>query len=165
MTNVNRGKKFEEIIKQSFLKVPDVSVDRLHDQMTGFKVTSANICDFIVYKKPYEYYIECKSTYGASLPFSNITDNQWNGLLEKSKIDGVFAGVICWWIDKDVTLFLPIDVLETLSCIGDKRVRFDVVTSIDNEDGAIIEISGKKKRVFFDYAMDKFFDVMEKKVW
>ena len=129
--------------------------------MTGFKVTSANICDFIVYKKPYEYYIECKSVHGASLPFANITDTQWNGLLEKSKIEGVFAGIICWFVDKDVTLFLPITVLEVLKWIGDKRVRFDIVTSIDNEDGAIIEIIGKKKRVFFDYDMRKFFEEME----
>lgn len=41
----NRGKAFENIIKQAFEKVDGVSIDRLHDQMTGYKVTSANICD------------------------------------------------------------------------------------------------------------------------
>ena len=156
MTRVNRGKKFEEVIKKSFLKVPNVSVDRLHDQMTGYKVTSANICDFIVYKKPYEYYIECKSVHGASLPFSNITNNQWEGLLEKSKIKGVFAGVICWFVDKDVTLFIPIDELELEKQHGWKSIRYDI-----KHNNGIVEITGKKKRVFFDYDMKQFFEEME----
>ena len=86
MANINRGKQFENVIKESFQKVSNVSIDRLHDQTTGF-ANSANICDFIVYKEPYEYYIECKSVHGNTLPFSNISDTQWNGLLEKSKIE------------------------------------------------------------------------------
>ena len=40
----NRGKKFEEVIRESFEKVPNVSIDRLHDQTNGFK-GSQNICD------------------------------------------------------------------------------------------------------------------------
>ena len=44
----NRGKQFEEQIKKSFEKVKGVSVDRLHDQTTGY-LGSTNICDFIVY--------------------------------------------------------------------------------------------------------------------
>lgn len=148
---VNRGKKFENVIKEAFLKVPNVSIDRLHDQTNGFK-GSQNICDFIVYKEPYEYYIECKSVHGASLPFSNITDTQWNGLLQKSQIEGVFAGVICWFIDKGVTLFLPIQILNQLKRTGNKSVRYDISEYIGN----VLEIKGKKKRVFFDYNMEEF---------
>ena len=88
---VNRGKKFEEVVRKAFEKVPNVSIDRLHDQTTGF-VGSQNICDFIVYKEPYEYYIECKSVHGNTLPFSNITETQWNGLINKATIEGVFVG-------------------------------------------------------------------------
>ena len=152
--SVNRGKQFEDVIKQAFLKIPGVSIDRLHDQMTGYKVTSANICDFIVYKKPYEYYIECKSVHGNTLPFSNITDNQWRGLLEKSKIEGVRAGIICWWIDKDVTKFISIQELEECRRTGYKSVRSD--HDPFTTDG-FINIEGNKKRVFFDYDMTTFF--------
>ena len=150
---VNRGKKFEQVIKRAFEKVPNVSIDRLHDQTNGFK-GSQNICDFIVYKEPYEYYIECKSVHGNTLPFSNITDTQWNGLLEKSQIEGVFAGVICWWIDKDVTLFIPIQTFQYYKSWNNaKSIRFDC--------GGSIEITGKKKRVFFSYDMNKFFEEIE----
>ena len=137
-------------------------MDRLHDQMTGFKVTSANICDFIVYKKPYEYYIECKSVHGASLPFRNITETQWNGLLEKSKIKGVFAGVICWWIDKDVTKFIPIQLLEHMRSDNKlKSINYQTPQCCPPCYGNVVTIVGKKKRVFFDYDMKQFFEEME----
>lgn len=150
----NRGKQFEEVIRKAFEKVPNVSIDRLHDQTTGF-IGSQNICDFIVYKEPYEYYIECKSVHGASLPFSNITETQWNGLLEKSKIEGVFAGIICWWADKDVTKFIPIQMLQKMNDNGGKSIRYDILAC---NGYYTIEIKGKKKRVFFDYNMEEFFN-------
>ena len=152
---VNRGKDFEDIIRQSFLKVPETSVVRLHDQTNGY-LGGKNHCDFIVYHKPLEYHLECKSVHGNTLPFSNITDNQWQGLLEKSKIKGVVAGVICWWIDKDVTRFIPIQILEVLRTeLSAKSIRFDFL----NPD--IIYINGKKKRVFFDYDMKQFIKEVE----
>lgn len=178
----NRGKKFEDVIEESFEKVSNTSVVRLHDQTTGY-IGSTNHCDFIVYRKPKELHIECKSIHGNTLSifstpkpdrngvlhgfYGNITDAQWKGLLEKSKIDGVVAGVICWWVDKDVTLFIPIQLLQYLYDKGDKSVRYDCDWSI-GEPGEkpftfknvykCIPIQGKKKRVFFDYYMDKFFE-------
>lgn len=152
---VNRGKQFEEIIKQSFEKVPETSVVRLHDQTTGY-LGSKNHCDFIVYHKPLEYHLECKSVHGNTLPLTNITDNQWQGLLEKSKIKGVVAGIICWWIDKNVTLFLPIEELELEKQHGWKSVRYDI-----EQSNGVIEIFGKKKRVFFDYDMEQFIKEVE----
>ena len=153
MGKTNRGKKFENVVREAFEKVPNVSLDRIHDQTTRYK-GSTNICDFIVYREPYEYYIECKSVHGASLPFSNITDAQWNGLLQKSTIQGVFAGVICWWIDKDVTKFIPIEELEDLRTWGFKSVNYQQMAGI--------KIKGKKKRVFFDYYMGEFLDDLER---
>ena len=156
---VNRGKDFENVVREAFEKVPNVSIDRLHDQTTGFK-GSQNICDFIVYREPYEYYFECKSVHGASLPFSNITDTQWNGLLEKSKIEGVFAGVICWWIDKDVTKFIPIQLLQYMKeCDNVKSYRYEFGGYEPKQYNAI-EIKGKKKRVFFEYDVEEFLDAV-----
>lgn len=157
--SVNRGKDFEKVIKEAFEKVPGVSIDRLHDQMNGF-AGSANISDFIMYKYPHEYYIECKSVHGNTLPFSNISKNQWNGMLEKSKIDGVFAGVMCWWIDKDVTKFIPIQTLAELDSLGNKSLRYDAGLPdymLCEQMYLMTEIQGKKKRVFFEYDMESFF--------
>lgn len=152
--SVNRGKQFEDVIRAAFEKVPNVSIDRLNDNTAGFKGI-AGICDFIVYREPYEYYFECKSVHGNRLPFSNITETQWNGLLEKSKIDGVFAGVLCWWVDKDVTKFIPIQLLQHMKLLKFKSIKFDDYT-VGTFVYPQIEIKGKKKRVFFDYDMEEF---------
>lgn len=170
---VNRGKKFEDAVRESFEKIPDVSVVRLHDQTTGYS-GSTNHCDFIVYKEPYEYHIECKSVHGNTLSihsipkpdkrgvlhgfYGDITDKQWEGLLEKSKIKGVTAGVMCWWVDHDVTKFIPIQALEHERFIGAKSVRYD------SKMFSNVEIKGKKKRVFFDYDMDGLFHAVEKEL-
>lgn len=164
---VDRGKQFEQVIRQAFECVPDVSVDRLLDPVGGY-VGVQNICDFIVYKKPYEYYIECKTVHGSSLrirgtqeknKYGRITNNQWEGMLEKSKIKGVFAGVICWWVDKDVTLFLPIQTLKMCYDEGWKSVNY--VKAQTMEVSGVVPLKGTKKRVFFDYDMDAFF----REVW
>ena len=155
---VNRGKQFEQIIETCLIKTRGVSIDRIHDQTNGFK-GSSNICDYIVYRYPYQYYFECKSVHGNTLSifgttekhkYGNITNKQWEGLKEKAKIAGVLAGVICWWVDKDITRFIPIQVLEYARAIGNKSIRYDDFVS------SIIDLEGKKKRVFFDYDMDKF---------
>lgn len=151
----NRGKNFEQVIRSCFEKVPGVSIDRLHDQMNGF-AGSQNICDFIVYREPHEYYFECKSVHGNRLPLSNITDTQWRGLSEKSKIKGVFAGIICWWIDRDVTKFVPIEALNIEKYVGAKSIRYD------SKEYSSIEIPGRKKRVFFDYDMEAFLNTIER---
>jgi len=149
----NYGKEFEGVVRKAFEKVPGVSIDRLHDQTTGFK-GSSNICDFIVYREPYEYYFECKSVHGNTLPFRNISATQWNGLLEKSFIEGVTAGIICWWIDKDITKFIPIQTLQKLLNSGNVSYRYDW----DSYD--VVEIKGKKKRVFFNYDMEEFLNAV-----
>lgn len=166
---INRGKQFEDIIKHAFLKVRTVSIDRLHDQTTGF-ANSSNICDFIVYKEPYEYYIECKTVHGNTLPFHNISETQWNGMLDKIRIPGVRAGVICWWVDNDVTAFIPIELLNDLrNELGWKSVRYDYIDDYCNDNDELlvnrlkpIKINGKKKKVFYDYDMIEFFKEIEK---
>lgn len=151
----NRGKQFEEVIKKSFLKLKNVSVDRIHDQTNGY-AGSSNICDFIVYKYPYQYYIECKSVHGNTFPLSNLTDKQYKGLLNKSKIYGVCAGVIIWFIDRDSTMFVPIKTILEYKQENKKSIRFD------DDNKLIIKLKGKKKRVFYDYEMNSLFNVVER---
>ena len=144
MNRVSRGKDFEAIVRKSFESVPDTMVYRIPDQQNGF-YGSCNPCDFFIYHKPVLYAIECKATNKPSLPFSNITDNQWSELLRMSKISGVVAGILCWFVNSDSTLFIPIQILEMLKQNGAKSIRYDA------DDFAIISIPGRKKRVFWDY--------------
>ena len=168
----NQGKGFEEAVRKSFEKIPNVSIDRIPDQLSKFK-GSTNICDFVVYKYPTQFYLECKSVHGNTLSiysepkmgkdgklhgfYGNIRDNQWEGLLEKSEINGVVAGILCWWIDKDVTRFIPIKMLKYVRDYGGlKSIRYDM--SGAEAFGQLMGyrsllIDGEMKRVYFDYDM------------
>lgn len=162
----NRGKQFEEVVKESFLKVPHTSVVRLPDPTNGY-LGIRNISDFIVYNYPNQYFIECKSVHGNLLPFSNITENQWNGMLEMSNIKGIIAGVICWWVDKDITAFLPIQFLKEAKENHFVSLPSDYADKwiLDSYSQVPLEIKGKKKRVFFDYDMEGFFNGIQARAY
>lgn len=156
---VNRGKDFEKAIRQSFEKVPQVSFDRLQDPTAGYSGIS-NICDFIAFKYPFQYYFECKSIRGNTLNFkSNITKKQWQGLLEKNKITGVFAGVLIWFIDYDITLFVNIDELKKLKDNGAKSLN---IKDIRDKKLKYFRLKAQKKRVLFEYDGVDFFKRMPK---
>lgn len=150
---VNRGKDFENKVHEALLEVADISVDRFPDPMAGFAGVK-NICDFGVYLFPYQFYFELKATESNTLNFKGaITQNQWEGLLEKSKIKGVTAGIIVWFIGHDITAFVPIQELEEMRNNGAKSFN---VKDIYKEESAAIIIQGVKKRVFFKYQMKTF---------
>ena len=143
----DRGKEFEYEVYKQFKAYPNVSIDRIPDQTMKYKKRT-NVSDFIVFRRPKEYYVECKTVHGNRLPFKNIT--QFDKLMEKVGIDGVVPGVLCWWIDKDVTKWLPINYLNCLKELGEKSIRFD------DKVGKVIP--GRKKKVFFEYDLDRFFE-------
>ena len=95
MMSEELGKKAENKIRE-WLDKPEqgYSFDRFYDQMTGFYLTSRNICDFVCYKYPNIYYIESKSTYSDRFDFKMIQPHQKEGLLLKSSIKGCYGFVI-----------------------------------------------------------------------
>lgn len=155
--NISRGKEFESVVRKAFETVDNLSVDRFPDPMRGF-LGVRNICDFGLYKKPYQYYFECKTTHGNTLHFSSaISKNQLHGLLEKSNIEGVVAGILVWFIAHDITAFVPIQEIKKQIDAGKKSLN---VKDLKNQEINFIELRGKKKRVFFDYDMNKFFGML-----
>lgn len=157
---VNRGKDFESIVRECLQKVDGAYVQRLYDPQGGYAGV-ANPCDFNVYRYPKMYMIECKSVHGNTLAiyspnekkkYGNISNTQWEEMLAATQ-SGVVAGVLCWWIDRDVTRFLPIQSLDGIRNSGSKSIRYDAIVSNS------LDIDGIKKRVYFDYDFRKFFRV------
>jgi hypothetical protein len=168
---VNRGKDFEGQVYDGFAKIEGVSIDRLPDPMAGYAGVK-NICDYIVYKYPHQYYIECKSCYGNTFrihsndpkkKYGNITNNQWEGLLEKSKIPGVRAGILLWFIDHDTTYWLDIRLLQMHKDAGNKSIHYypEWVDCTQKTSQLWTYITGKKRRVLFDYDFADFLKEME----
>ncbi|WP_300924673.1 hypothetical protein [uncultured Clostridium sp.] len=87
----NLGKKFEQVFKKDFSKIPGSSIDRIYDPGFGMRGVS-NICDFIAYIYPTIFYMECKSIKGNTFPLTNL--KQYDKLNKKVGIKGVRAGVI-----------------------------------------------------------------------
>lgn len=99
------AKKFEKEIQRAMEQVVGMTIDRLPDPQSGYK-GQRNICDYFGYKYPSAYYIECKSVHDKWFTRNDITDNQWNGLLQKSATTGVVAGYFIWFISYDLTIFV-----------------------------------------------------------
>lgn len=151
---VNRGKQFEGKFREAVEKYPNISIDRFPDPMMGFKGIR-NICDFGIYKYPFQYYFECKSITGNTLNFkSDITEDQWSGLTDKVKITGVAAGILVWFIEHDTTVFAPIQELERLKQSGAKSLN---IKNITNDELQYFYLDGRKKRVFFEYDVAPMF--------
>lgn len=161
---VSRGKDFENEIKKAFSKHSNISFDRFPDPMAGY-AGIRNICDFGVFRYPYQYYFECKAFSGNTLNFASaITKDQWNGLIEKSKIPGVVAGIIVWFIEHDTTTFVPIQELKRIRDAGAKSLNVKYLAAGDplNDDQVLnIRIPGRKKRILFDYDARTFLDNLD----
>jgi len=115
----------------------------------GFKNIN-NPCDFIVYAKPKMILLECKAVSGHLLNFkSHIRQNQWDKLLEYSYTDGIEAGILVWFHEKNKTFFLSIQDLNYLQSLGKKSFDCD-------KDIPSMILYGQKKKVFYDYYMEKF---------
>ena len=140
----NYGKAFEAKLKEDFLKVDGVSIDRIYDVTNGFS-TISNICDFFVYIYPNCYYIEAKSHAGNTFPLANL--KQYEKLKAKIGIPGVRAGVIIWFIDHKKVVYVPISTFVKLKEDGKKSFN---VKMIGDSEYFSLKIPGKEKRLFID---------------
>ena len=104
--------------------------------------------DFIAYKHPNLYLLECKSHLGR-LPLSCISDNQWQYMTKLDKLRGVNAYVIVWFVDYDVTKLFTISYLNKCKESGIKSIKYD------DENGRVIK--AKKKRTYFEYDLSDIF--------
>jgi recombination protein U len=151
---INRGKQFEDTLQEQFEKLDNLTITRLYDVTMGYYGVN-NPCDFIIYRFPNILYLECKAVHGNTLNFkSDIKENQWDKLLEYSKVNGVNAGIICWYIDWDITVFLPIEYLQYM--LENSYKSFNVRKDMNKIPRVIL--NGKKKRVFFEYDLERFME-------
>lgn len=141
----DRGKQFEDKFRKDWEKsFPDSVLIRLPDQMSGYKATSKNICDFIGFNKGILYLLECKSHKGASLPFECL--RQLFLMSKYLKVVNVRVGVVLWLYEKDVVYYIPITTILQMKKDGKKSVGIRAV-----EEGYNIKIIPSiKKRVFMD---------------
>lgn len=143
----NKGKAWEDKFRQDWRKCfPNTFIFRLKDQMTGYKETSGNPCDFLCFPGNDELFlVECKEHKGASIPFTAIP--QYDRLLEYQGLPGVRAGVVLWLSEKDRVFWISIDEMEKMVKDGKKSIGLKM---FEDKSYNIIEIPSVKKRVYLD---------------
>ena len=145
---INKGKQFEERFKKDWLEsFPNSTITRLYDNTSGY-LSISNISDYICYNHPYQFFIECKSHKGASIPFDKIS--QYDKMKDVVGVKGVRAGIILWLYDKDKVFYIPISTITEMKKDDKKSVGLKAV----EEGYNIIEIPSEKLRVFMksDYS-------------
>lgn len=151
----NYGKQFENKFRQDWHNsFPGTFLLRLNDQVSGYKYTSANLCDFIAYVDGKLFLLECKSHAGASLPFSSVS--QYDRLKQFVGISGIRVGIILWLYEKDKCLYVPIKTVTKLLSKNEQSVG---IRHLGKEE--IIDIPSKKKRVFLDSDYKQLLDLEE----
>ena len=157
------GKKAEMRIKEWLDKSESgYSFDRFYDQMTGFYLTSRNICDFVCYKYPYQYFIESKATWKDNFPFSMISETQFNGLLKKSKIKGCFGLIIILFASYKRAFIIDIQDIDYL--ISQKNQKSLNIKKLDKWNIKYVEIPTiYSKKELLEYSGD--FQTLVQKVY
>lgn len=125
--NDNLGKQAEQKIKEWLNKPEDgYCFDRIPDRMTGFYGDN-NICDFTLYKYPEMYWIESKATWESRFDFARLSPNQYDGLLAKSKIEGVHGLVIVLFATSKRAFILDIRNIDELIKKGTKSININKI--------------------------------------
>ena len=91
-------------------------------------------------------YVELKSVDKTSLPFSNITSNQWTQLTNKSHIRNVLAGICVQYRQSQRAYFVTMQTLNRLRKSGKKSLSISDAQAY----GIDLEIEYKRTRCTFD---------------
>lgn len=143
---LNNGKKFEAKFKEDWAKAfPHSFLLRLYDQVSGYKVTSQNPCDFIGYVQPNLYLLECKSHKGNIFPWTALT--QYDKLTKYVGIEGVRVGVVLWMQDHDTVVYLPIS---SITAMMNNNCKSFNVKMLKENTYKILVIPSVKKRIFME---------------
>lgn len=154
----NRGKELEEKIKDAFEKFDKCELNylRLYDITMGYK-NIKNPSDFIAYRYPTQFFIECKSTKGNTLNFHDIS--QIDDLAERSKTKGTRAGVFIWYIEHKETYWVDIRyILDLRDKLFAKSVNIKNLRALELPNDLVFKLDGVTKRVFTEYDLSSFFD-------
>ena len=149
MSNTVFGKKFEERFKVDWKRCfPNTFLYRLKDQLTGYKETSQNPCDFLAMNNGYLWMLECKETGEGTINFSKIPQlDRPDGLKDYIGMKDVQPYVIVWFRKYDKVIACPAKEALRMKQDGLKSISLKM---LDNKLYNIIEIPSKKLRTFLE---------------
>jgi Holliday junction resolvase len=146
------GKKFEDRFRIDYKRCfPNTLIYRLPDQQSGYAGGgSTNPCDFFCYPGDCVLMVECKAHKGQSLPFTAI--RQYEKLLEYKGLNKVFPGVVVWFYEKDIVIWVSIEEMEKMRLDGEKSIGLRMIDKKKpyKKSYNIHELPSKKLRTFME---------------
>jgi len=150
------GKKWENQFKLGWIaSFPEGSgwIYRLPDQMSGYRNTSGNPCDFFAHTKGKLFMVECKTHKGASIPFTAIP--QYPRLLEHKGFEDIYPGILIWFSEKNIVIWVDINEAEKMYNNGEKSIG---IRMLNDEQYNILVLPSETKRVYpkvdYNYLVD-----------
>ena len=123
---INRGKQWEKKFQEDWERtMTDSVLIRLPDQVSQFAGYSSNICDFIGFKTPRLFLIECKTTHKNT--FSLTDFRQYDKLIQYKNLSGVHAGVLLWWVTNEVVAWISIESIEKMKQDNKKSINIKMI--------------------------------------
>ena len=142
--SLNRGKQWEMKVKECWHKtMPNSFILRLPDQQSGYHLSS-NVSDYIAFKSPRLFLLECKSVLGNTVPFANLT--QYEKMLPYKNVEDIFPGFMVWWVEHGIVAWVPV---ETVECMKKENKKSVNVKNL-KDDSTITIIPTVKKRILLD---------------
>jgi hypothetical protein len=129
MANTDIGKKFEDRFKKDYQRCfPNTMLYRLPDQQSGYAGGgSSNPCDFMCYPGSCVLMVECKAHKGASIPFTAIP--QYERQLDYKGLYKTYPGVVVWFYEKDIVIWVSIEEMEKMVLDGEKSIGLRMIDS------------------------------------
>ena len=135
------GKQFEQdFFNEAKEWVFKALVTRLHDTTNKFRGI-ANPCDYIIATEYGTVFAELKTVKGVSLPFSNISDYQWESLFKAEMNEYALGGILVYFQRNDNLVWYPLAHLQKLKLAGAKSINCETSPELG------FEVEHTKKRV------------------
>ena len=143
------GKKFEQKFKEDWkCCFPGTFFFRLKDQVTGYKVTSQNPCDFLAMNNGYMWMLECKETQEGTLNFAKIPQlDRDDGLKDFIGLKDVQTYIIIWFRKHDKVIAVPAAEALRIKNDGNKSISLKM---LENKSYYIIDLPSVKLRTFLN---------------
>lgn len=150
------GKKFEERFRKDFINSfnNDAWVYRLPDQISGYKTTSQNPCDFVCFTNKTLFLIECKTTKENTFNFNEL--RQYDLLLAQQIPQPNTRGVVIWFYKQDTIIYAPIETIEKMKRDEKKSINCKkTLDGIDTKEYNLYIVPSQKLRTFMrsDYKL------------
>lgn len=163
IANTEIGKKFEERFKKDWKRCfPNTLIYRLPDQQSGYGGGgSTNPCDFLCFTGNEVLMVECKATKGMSINFSKI--RQYDKMLDYKGLEKTYPGVVIWFYEKDIVLWVSIEEMEKMVNDGEKSIGLRMIDSKKpyKKSYNIITVPSSKLRTFMESDYDYLIKQLE----